>query len=345
MKAIRIHGHGQTDVLKIDEIDIPKLQPGYVLVRIKSAGINHLDLFVRKGIPGTPLPIIMGSDAAGIIERIYPDESEKTGLKSGDHVFIIPYVSCKECTFCRSGQDELCSHYHILGEHLDGTQASYISIPVKNILPMPINLNFDQAAAFPLSAMTAYRMLIKKANIKKDQTVFVWGASSGIGSFAIQMAKIYHCQVITTAGNEDKMKFARSLGAEHVLNYTTEDITGKVKNITNGVGVDTVFEHTGSDTFPTSLKILKKGGKIVTCGATTGPRVTFDLRHLFIKHQQIIGSTMGNSGDLKEIARLIEQNKLIPRIGHTFHFSEIQQAHQILEQNKQQGKVVIRFDD
>lgn len=339
MKAIRIHKHGGPEVLQIDEITVPQVKRNEVLVKIKSAALNHLDLWVRKGIPGLSLPLILGSDGAGTIELVGSDVHKNEHIKIGQEVFIVPFRSDKPI----GSNEELSDRYEILGEHLNGTQAEFISVPVDFVMPKPNHLTWNEAAAFPLAYMTAYHMLTKKVQLKEEQSMLIWGASSGIGSAAIQIAKHYGIKVITTSGSEQKTEFAYSLGADHVINYKDENVSKTVLEITNGLGVDFVFEHVGEESWPSSLKSLKKGGKIIVCGSTTGPKVHLDLRHLYIKHQQIIGSTMGNREDLAELSILIDLGKIKPIVGECFHFTEIKKAHEILEKNQHMGKIVIKF--
>jgi NADPH:quinone reductase-like Zn-dependent oxidoreductase len=343
MKAIRIHQHGGIDVLKIDEIKIPEISPIEFLIKIKAAALNHLDIWVRKGIPGVPLPIVMGSDGAGIIERVGNLVPKKKSFSKGTEVFILPFRSCNNCIFCKNNQEELCKQYSILGEHQDGTLSEYITAPYTAVMPKPPNLTWEETAAFPLSFLTAYHMLIKKANIKNNDVVFIWGATSGIGSAAVQIAKIFGATVIASAGSERKMEVAETLGADYVLNYKNENIAKRVREITKGDGVRVVFEHPGVSTWKTSLHILAKAGQIITCGATTGAQVELDLRHIFIKHQQIIGSTMGNRKDFLEIVKLIKSQKIRPLISEILTVDKIKYAHQILEDNKQIGKIVVTF--
>lgn len=344
MKAIRIFNQGDLDVLQIENIEKPKPKANELLIKMKTAALNHLDLHVRKGLPGVPLPIIMGSDGSGIIEEMGDSVQEKVYISKGSEVIIVPFRTCGKCSYCLSGEEQLCDYYFILGEHLDGTQVEYICVPENYILPKPEKLTYEEAAAFPLAFMTAYHMLIRKAKIKESDWILIWGASSGIGSAAIQIAKSYKTNVIATAGDKDKMEMASKLGADFVINYKEDKVSSKVKEITEGRGVDVVFEHPGKASWSDSIRSLNKGGKLVTCGATTGPRVDLDIRHLFIKHQQIIGSTMGNRKDLLEIIDLINTGKFKPVVGHNFSFKDIKKAHQVLEDNKQQGKVVITFD-
>jgi NADPH:quinone reductase-like Zn-dependent oxidoreductase len=339
LKAIRIHQHGDPGVLRIDDLDIPAIKPNEVLIKIKSAALNHLDLWVRKGLPGVPLPIIMGSDGAGIIEAVGDDLARKDVFKSGDEVFIVPFRS----DLSYGSAEELSLRYQIVGEHLDGTQAEFVAVPGDYVMPKPKNLSWEETAAFPLATLTAYHMLTKKLQLNKDQIILIWGASSGIGSAAIQIARLHNTTVITTAGSEEKIEIAKQLGAHFIINYHQENVTQRIKEITSGEGVDIVFEHVGAKSWQHSLRSLKKGGKIVTCGATTGSDVQIDLRYLFSKHQQIIGSTMGNRQDLFEICALIEQKKLKPLIGQVYPYHEIQIAHQVLEKNQQLGKIVVLF--
>lgn len=239
--------------------------------------------------------------------------------------------------------EELSDKYEILGEHLDGTQAEYVTAPADFVMPKPQNLTLEEAAAFPLAYMTAYHMLTKKVQLKEGQNVLIWGASSGIGSAAIQIAKIYGATVISTSSSTQKSEFAHRLGADHVINYNRENVSQRVWEITQSQGADVIFEHVGAQSWSDSLRSLKKGGKIIVCGSTTGPIVRLDLRHLYIKHQQIIGSTMGNRQDLSELSYLMDQGKIKPVVGECLPFTDIQKAHQILEQNQQMGKIVINF--
>jgi len=340
MKANRIHQHGDLDVLSIDEIAKPTPSESQVLVQVKAAALNHLDLFVRKGIPGVPLPLVLGSDGAGVIAEI---GTNINNFNIGDEVIIVPFKTCETCEFCNSGQEQLCKKYYIRGEHLDGCQSEYVAINENYILPKPANISFPEAAAFPLAYMTAYHMLKTKADLQAKQSVLIWGASSGIGSGAIQIAKNIGAKTITTVSSDDNKHYAKNLGADFVINYKDEKVAEIITEITEGKGVDVVFEHPGKSTFLTSMRVLKTGGKIVTCGATTGPIINLDLRHVFIKHQQIIGSTMGNKNDLIELIELINQNKIKPIVSKTLPYTEIKEAHRILEESKQLGKIVIEF--
>ncbi len=339
MKAIRIHQHGGPEVLQIDDLDIPVPKVNEVLIKIKTVALNHLDLWVRKGFPGIKLPLILGSDGAGIIEEFGSNSNHSNGLKKGDHIFIVPFRS--DLPYGKS--EELSNEYRVLGEHLDGVQAEYICAPVEFVMPKPENLTLEKAAAFPLAFLTAYHMIFRKLHLNDSQTILIWGASSGIGTAAIQISRHIGAKVISTAGSEEKLNFALQLGADHCIDYKKENVGHAIREITDGKGVDAVFDHVGEKSWTHSIRSLKKGGKIVTCGATTGPYVRLDLRHLFIKHQQIIGSTMGNRKDLTEICELIERKVLDPIISRVYDIDKISAAHRYLEENRQMGKVVLTF--
>ncbi len=339
MKAIRIHEHGGPEVLRIDDLEIPAPRANEVLIKLKSAALNHLDLWVRRGFPGIKLPLIMGSDGAGVIEDLGSHVVQSGKFKTGDQVFIVPFRS----NLSYGESEELSDDYQILGRHLDGVQAEYICAPADFVMLKPGKLTWVQTAAFPLAFLTAYHMLCKKLNLDDSQTILIWGASSGIGSAAIQIARNIGATVIATAGSDEKVHFAKQLGSDYCINYKKEDLGQVVRNITDGKGVDAVFEHVGEKSWPHSIRALKKGGKLVTCGATTGPHVRIDLRHLFTRHHHIIGSTMGNRQDLTEICDLIEQGILKPPVGDVYSIEDIRAAHQILDENRQLGKVVLNF--
>lgn len=339
MKAVRIHQPGGPEVLKYEEVPDPQVKNGHdILIQLKASSVNHLDIWVRKGLPGLKLPIIPGCDGAGVVAG--KGETIKD-LTNGDKVLIIPNISCGNCDFCGAGDDNLCNDYGIVGETCDGCDAEYIVLPRRNVIPIPKGLSFEEAAAVPLVFMTAWHMLVGKAHVAPNQFVVVLGAGSGVGSAAIQIAKLHGAQVIATAGNEEKMEKAKALGADFVINHQKEKISAKVREFTENYGADIVVEHVGKATWEESLKCLAKCGKIVTCGATTGYDVSIDLRHLFMKHQQIIGSTMATRGELFEIMDLVRQKKLKPVIDKTFPLSEVAQAHRYIEEGKQFGKVVL----
>lgn len=345
MKAIRIHEHGGVEVLRVDEVAMPEIEPHEVLINVQAAALNHLDIWVRKGIPGVHLPQIMGSEAAGIVVEVGEVAHDKYHFQKGDEVFTVPIRTCGHCVYCLSGRENLCYEFQIPGESTDGVQAQYIAVPGDFVLKKPGNLTWEETAAFPLSGMTAYHMLSEKAHIRPEDWVLIYGASSGVGSSAIQIAKAFGASVITTAGNAEKEKLAKKLGADYVIRYDQQPIGKTVKELTEGEGVDVIVEHPGEKTWKESLRALRRGGKIVTCGATTGPDAVIDLRALFIKHQQIIGSTMGTRKDIIDLLALIDRGLFKPVIAKVFPFEKVQEAHRFLEEGKAFGKVVLKFEN
>ncbi|MCJ7802300.1 MAG: zinc-binding dehydrogenase [Candidatus Marinimicrobia bacterium] len=338
MKAVRIHQHGGIDVLKYDDIPIPNIKQNQCLVKIKAAALNHLDIWVRKGIPGVSLPMIMGSDGAGFVEHVGANVSE---FSVGDRVLIQPLTYCGTCRWCKLNKENYCEKWGIFGENQDGTQCEYITINTDHLRIIPEGMSFEEAAAFPLVAETAYAMLIDRANIRRGETVFIWGASSGVGSMAIQIAKAKGCKVITAVGNAKKGNFAVELGVDKIVNYKDDDIIKITKEFTFRRGVDVVVEHVGTKTWETSLRILGKGGRIVTCGATTGSEAKFDIRRLFYKQQSILGSTMGNVKSLDRALDMYRNGAIKPIVDKCFKMSEIQKAHAYLENGNQIGKVLV----
>lgn len=338
MKAVRIHQHGGIDVLKYEDIPISEITENQCLVKIEAAALNHLDIWVRKGFPGIPLPMIMGSDGAGIVEKVGTNISD---ISIDDRVLIQPLTYCGTCRWCKQNKENYCEKWGIFGENQDGTQCEYMAINADHLHIIPSGMSFEEAAAFPLVAETAYAMLIDRANIQKGETVFVWGASSGVGSMAIQIAKAMGCKVLTTVGNVKKRDFAEKLGADIIVNYNDDNISKIVKEFTDQHGVDVVVEHVGTKTWETSLRILGKGGRIVTCGATTGSEAKFDIRRLFYKQQSILGSTMGNVKSLDSALKMYKNGDIKPIVDKCFKMSEIRKAHEYLENGNQMGKVIV----
>lgn len=340
MKAIRFHAHGSSDVLRYEDITEPSAKTGEALVRVRACALNHLDIWVRQGLPGVkiPLPHIPGCDISGVIEAV---GAEEKNFKVGDEVIVSPGVSCGVCEHCLSGNDQLCRSYHIIGEHCDGGYAEKIAVSTKNLLYKPANLNFEQAASFPLVFLTAWHMLVTLGGVRPGHLVLIHAAGSGIGSAAVQIAKLHGASVIATASAQDKLDKARDLGADHLINYATENFQERVKVISGKRGVDIVFEHTGEKTFEGSYLSLCRGGRLVTCGASTGFNARVDLRYVFSRQLQIIGSTMGSKGELLQIAQLMEKDVLKPVIDRSFPLREAAAAQDYLSGRKQFGKVLV----
>lgn len=338
MKAIKIDQPGDSSVLKIIETEIPKISPAEVLVKVKASSINHLDIWVRKGLPKTPYPIIPGCDCSGIVEEV---GSEISHVKKGDRVFVSPGYSCGICKQCLAGNDNYCQFYGIIGETRDGADAEFISLKGNCVFKLDDKISFESAAASSLVFLTAWQMMVDKAKVKHGDDVFIWGAGSGVGSAGIQIAKLMGGRVIAAASFEAKLELAKQLGADEVINYKKEDVVKKVKELTGKKGVEVVFEHTGSETIPISIQMATKGGKIVTCGATSGWDAKVDLRHIFFRQVELLGSTMGSRSSLFTIFDLIKDGKLKPVIDTVLPMSDVKKAHEHVESAQHFGKVVL----
>ncbi|MBA4311880.1 MAG: alcohol dehydrogenase [Chlorobiaceae bacterium] len=348
MKAVRFHEFGGADVLKFEDMPIPKIGPNDVLLQLKAAALNHLDLWVRSGDreKSIPLPHIPGSDGAGIIAEV---GSAVDFLKVGDKVLISPGISCGHCEMCLGGTDNLCRYYHVLGTKEDGTYAEFVKVPATNVLPIPDGLDFNQAAAIPLVFLTAWHMLVGVAEVKPGETVLVHAAGSGVGSAGIQIAKLMGAQVITTAGTEEKLDKAKGLGADEIINYKEKDFVAEVKRLTNKRGVDIVFEHTGGEIFEKSISVLAKGGKLVTCGSTDNYLAKVDIRYVFAKHLTLFGSFMGTKREMIEVLNFFKKGEgnaqLKPVIDSVFPIEKASEAHKKMEERKIFGKIVLTLED
>lgn len=338
MKAVRIHKFGGPEVLTYEDIPDPKPRKDQVLVRVRACALNHLDIFVRKGLPGVNLPHIMGSDIAGEIAEV---GEYITDLKVGQRVLIAPMHFCNRCTKCVAGLQNQCRQFTVIGNAVDGGNCDLIAVPAVNVIPIPDQLDFREAASVPLVFVTAWHMLTGFAQIRPGQTVLVLGANSGVGIAAIQIAKMFHTRVITTAGDERKMERARELGADFVINHYQQKISDEVRKITNFEGVDIVVEHVGKATWDESVRSLKAGGTLVTCGATTGPKVDLDLRFLFSRQLSVLGSYMGTMSELHEVLSHVFAGRLKPVVDHIFPLKEIRAAHEYMEKSEMFGKVVL----
>lgn len=340
MRAVVIAEHGGPEVLALVDRKKPEPGPGEVRVAVAAVGLNHLDTWVRRGVPGHtfPLPLIPGCDFSGTLDAL---GAGVRGLTVGQRVLAAPGVSCGRCECCSSGQDNLCESYGILGETCDGGCAEYAVIPAANALPMPESLSFEQAAAFPLTFLTAWHMLLTKCGLRAGDDVLVHAAGSGVGSAAVQIAALHGARVIATAGSAEKRQQALALGAQHAVDYGQDDWPRQVKALTDRRGVDIVIEHVGEATMSGSLRCLAKGGRLVTCGATSGPRLEADLRHVFFKNLSILGSTMGSRGELHRIVRLMGRGVLRPVIDRVLPLEQVAAAHEAMAARAQFGKIVL----
>ncbi len=338
MKAVRIHEFGGPEVLRYEEVPDPKPRKDQVLIRVRAVAMNHLDLWVRKGIPGVRLPHILGSDIAG---EVVEAGEYITSVKPGQRVLLAPMHFCNHCRECVAGRQNMCREFTVLGNGVDGGDCELIAAPEVNIIPIPDSLDYKQAASVPLVFLTAFHMLTGRASLRPGNTVLVLGANSGVGIAAIQLAKLFQATVITTAGSEEKMAKARELGADFVINHYEQNISEEVKKITSRAGVDIVVEHVGPATWEHSLKSLKPGGTLVTCGATTGPQVGFDLRFVFSRQLSILGSYMGTMGELNEVLKHVFSGKLKPVVDRVFPLSDARAAHEYMEKSEMFGKIVL----
>jgi len=344
MKAIRFHDFGGADVLRFEETPKPTIGPNEVLLQTKAAAMNHLDLWVRSGSRerNIPLPHIPGSDGAGIIAEV---GSAIDFLKVGDKVLISPGISCGHCEMCLGGNDNLCRTYHVLGTKEDGTYAEFVELPATNVLPIPDGLDFNQAAAIPLVFLTAWHMLVGVTKIKPGEKVLIHAAGSGVGSAGIQIAKLLGAHVITTVGSDEKLKKAKDLGADEVINYKEKDFVEEVKRLTDKRGVDVVFEHTGGEVFEKSILALAKVGRLVTCGATSDYVGRIDLRYVYAKHLTLYGSFMGTKREMMDVLKFFNKGvgnvQLQPVVDSIFPMKKAVEAHRRMEERKNFGKIIL----
>jgi NADPH:quinone reductase-like Zn-dependent oxidoreductase len=338
MKAVCFHEFGGPEVLKFEDAPEPQLRKDQVLVRVKACALNHLDLFIRKGLPGVKLPHINGSDVAGEIAEV---GEYIIDLKPGQRVLLAPMTFCGVCPACTAGRQNFCSQFSVLGYFNNGGNAEYIAVPRVNVLPIPDQMTYDQAAAVPLVFVTAWHMLVSRSHIKPGDFVLVLGGGSGVGSAAIQICKLFNARVIATGGDEAKLEKSRELGADYVIDHYRQKIAEEVKKITQKAMCDIVFEHVGQATWTESMKSLKPGGSLVTCGATTGPEANFDIRFLFARQLSFLGSFMGDMGDFHEVMKHIFSGKLKGVVDTSFPLREARAAHDRLEKSEQFGKVIL----
>jgi NADPH:quinone reductase-like Zn-dependent oxidoreductase len=340
MKAVIFEQHGGPEVLKLTEVAAPQIKANEVLIEVRACALNHLDVWVRGGLPGIkiPLPHILGDDVAGVVREV---GELVTWARAGDEVIIQPGVSCGHCAECLAGRDNMCDDYDMIGYRRDGGYAELLSVPGVNLIPKPKDLSWPEAAALPLVTLTAWHMLVTRAQVQPGENVLVHAAGSGVGSLGIQVAKLRGARVIATASSEEKLSKARELGADETINYTRDDWPKEVKRLTHGRGVDVVFEHTGAATWPGSLVSLRKGGRLVTCGATSGFDARTDLRQVFYRHLTILGSMMGSKAELLAAMKFIESGQIRAVVDRTLPLSEARVAHELMEDRAQFGKLVL----
>ena len=339
MRAVVVSRHGGPEVLEVVERPRPEPGPGQVLVRVEAAGLNHLDLWVRRGIPGVtyPLPLVPGTDVAGEVVAVGPGVA---GLAPGRKVLAAPGLSCGRCGACASGQDHCCRHYGILGETCDGGCQEYVVLPAVNVLERPANLTAPEAAALPLVFLTAWHMLVVRARVRPGQDVLIHAAGSGVSSAAIQIAKLHGCRVLATAGSEAKRAKARGLGADEALD-SRADWMSETRRLTAKRGVDCVVDHVGAETMERSVASLATGGCLVTCGTTSGGEITLNFRRVFFKNLSILGSTMGSRGEFADILPHVAAGRLRPVVDRVLPLARVADAHRALEAREVFGKIVL----
>jgi NADPH:quinone reductase-like Zn-dependent oxidoreductase len=323
VKAVRIHEDGGPEVLRYEDVEDPVAGPGEVLIRLHAASLNHLDIWMRRGLPSVPKPRILGADGAGVVEALAPGTDS---FETGDRVLINPGLE---------------DGARIVGEHMDGTHAELIAVPAENVYPIPEQLSFEEAAAFPLVFETAYRMLVTKARVQEGEWVLVWGIGSGVGSAAFVIAKALSARTIVTSSSSEKLHRARELGADAVANHAEEDVAAVVKEATGGAGANVVVEHVGEATWKTSLQAAGPNARIVVCGATSGPNPPAQLHRIWWKQLEIYGSTMGTKEDFEGVYELVASGAAKPIVDKVFPLADAAAAHEYLEAGKQFGKVVL----
>jgi NADPH:quinone reductase-like Zn-dependent oxidoreductase len=340
MKAVVFRQHGGPEVLEYTDVPEPSIKANEVLVEVKACALNHLDVWTRGGLPGIkiPLPHILGNDIAGVVREV---GELATWVQPGDEVLMQPGVSCGHCAECLQGRDNFCREYDMLGYRRDGGYAESVAVPAVNVIPKPASLSWEEAAALPLVTVTAWHMLVTRAQVQPGEDVLIHAAGSGVGSIGIQIAKLRGARVIATAGSDDKLAKAKELGADEVINYRNEEWPKEVKRLTGRRGVDVVFEHTGAATWEGSIVSLKNNGRLVTCGATSGYDAHTDIRQVFYRHLTILGSFMGTKGELLEAMKFVERGSIRAVVDQVMPLAEARRAHELMEDRAQFGKLVL----
>jgi crotonyl-CoA carboxylase/reductase len=349
MKAVVFEEHGGADVLNYTDIPEPEPRPFEVLIEVKAAGANFNDIWARRGMPGMKVifPHVAGSDVSGVVRAVGSDVGGKgfgsSSVAVGDEVVVHPGLSCRICDACTAGEEYFCRQFLIWGFQTgpnNGGHSELVALPAANVLPKPANLTFEEAASMPLVLETAWRMLVTRARIQAGENVLIWGGVGGLGVMATQICRLFGANPIPVVGGADKVAKAHELGAEHVIDRKSEDVLARVKEITGRVGVDIVFEHSGQETWPTSIAALRWGGRVVVCGASTGYEAVTDLRFLWNKQQNLLGSHLASKAELAAALGAVETGHIKPVVDHVFELSEVPKAQQLMEDLKVQGKLV-----
>lgn len=344
MKAVVFTEHGELDKVKFAEVAKPRPAAGDVLIAVRSAALNHLDIWVRKGRRGITLsmPHTLGSDASGVISELGPDVAD---FSKGDEVLINPGLSCHKCEYCVRGEHSECESFGIIGMNRPGTFAEYIAVPVVNVCRKPAFMSFDEAAALPLAYTTAWRMLITRADLKPGEVVLIHGIGGGVALAALQLAKMTGAVVIVTSSSDEKLSRAKQIGADHIINYKINDVASAVRDISGGRGVDVVLDTVGAATWPIDFTCVRRGGKIVICGVTSGPKAETNLQALYWNQLTIMGSTMGSDGDFSSMLSAVSVAKLRPVIDSVFPLDKAREAITKMENGRQFGKIVLKISN
>jgi NADPH:quinone reductase-like Zn-dependent oxidoreductase len=343
MRALVLEAVGGLAHLALAEVPAPEVRgPHDVRVRLRAAALNHLDLFVADGLPGVAydFPHVVGSDGAGIVESV---GSAVTTVRPGDRVMINPGISCGTCDECHRGEESVCAAFQVLGEHRSGTLAELVVVPESNLGIPPSAMPWPEAAAFSLATLTAWHMLVTRAQVRAGETVLIWGAGGGVALAAVQVAARAGARVIATSSSDAKLEVARRYGAAFVVNHATEDVVARARQLTDNRGAEVIVDSVGEPTWPRSTRLLRRGGRLVTCGATGGPHVELDLRRLFWHQWSLLGSTMGSQAEYREIVRLAGEGQLWPHVDQVVPFDRAIEAYERLARGEQTGKLVVEL--
>ncbi len=326
-------------MLRLEQVDVPEPIGSAALVEVRSSALNHLDVWLRRGLPSVPKPRTLGSDGSGVIAALGP---EAAGVEVGQNVLINPGLFCRRCRFCLAGEHSLCLRFKVLGEHVDGTNAEYVLVPSRNLHPIPDSWSFDEASAFGLVFVTAWRMLVTKAQVRPGEWVLIWGVGGGVASAALEVCRAAGARAIVTSSSDAKLQRALTAGAHSIINHARDDVADAVRSLTDGRGVDIVVEHVGAATWARSIDALARGGRLVTCGASSGGQPPAGLHRIFWKQVSVHGSTMGSDSEFRSVLELGAAGRIRPHVDAVFPIERVGDAHRRLEAGEQFGKVVLR---
>lgn len=347
MKAVVVREHGGLEQLRYEDVAVPEPGPGEVLIRVRAVALNHMDLWLRRGLPEGPgirpvhLPHVSGGDMAGVVAEVGAGVEQ---VQPGMSVIVYPGLYCGHCRYCQHGEHSMCLEYEVIGEKIWGGLAEYTVLPAKNLEPMPNGLSFEQAAALPVAMTTAWRMLKTSADLQPGEDVLILGIGGGVSTAALQISKLLGARIFVTSGHDWKLEQAKTLGAVNGLNYHQGPFDEWILDMTDGKGVEVVVDALGANTWPMSIRSLAEGGRLTVCGATTGDRPDISIRELYQHHRRILGAPLGNQQEFRTILHLAGQGKLKPVVHQVLPLQEIQKAHQLLEAGEQFGKMVLLVD-